>query len=163
MASSPDGPWDTPDDLEARWADLTARLGPLDTGGLDDLPEHADHSSPGDQGVLDGAADTYPAVPAGGPPVPSGPRDYAVEEPEEGPGFIPPDPGPVLTGSSRNTMPWIGAVGGPIAVLLMLVLWPAAPPVAYLAALIASIAGMAVLWWRLPVHRDSSGDDGAVV
>lgn len=159
MAGTEDGPPDSPDDLDAQWADLTARLGPLDPGLLAEFTDTGTDESPA---IEETTESTPPSRPASAP-VPRGPRDYDDPDPEDDDGdFVAPDPGPVLGAPTPNTLPWAGAVGGPIAVLLMLVLWPGAPPAAYLTAMVATMAGLLTLWWRLPVHRHDD-DDGAVV
>jgi len=127
MATPPEHPGEGPDDVDEQWAELTARIGPLQDPG-----------------------------PIGG----QGPRDYVAPEVDEQ--FVPPEPGPIITGASRNTLPWVAAAGGPLLLLLMLILWPAAPSVAYLLLAAISVAGVAVLMWRLP-HRRNDDDDGAVV
>ncbi len=125
MATPAERPGDGSDDLDEQWAELTARIGPLQ------VPE-----------------------PAGGP------RDYVAPEVDER--FTPPEPGPIITGTSRNLLPWLAATGGPLLLLLTLMLWPGAPSAAYLLLTAVSVAGLAVLLWRLP-HRRSDDDDGAVV
>ncbi|MGC0250857.1 hypothetical protein [Pseudactinotalea sp. Z1748] len=160
MAGTEDGPPDPPDDLDAQWADLTARLGPLDPGLPAEFTEPGTDDSPGTQEA------TEPTPPrwAGSAPAPPGPRDHGGPGPEGDDGdFAAPDPGPVLGAPTRNTLPWVGAIGGPIVMLLMLVLWPSAPPAAYLTAMGVTMAGLLTLWWRLPVHRRDDDDDGAVV
>lgn len=97
-------------------------------------------------------------------PAAPGPRDYTEEILEDEERFIPPDPGPLLPRNPRNVLPWTGAVGGPMAVLIILVFWPTAPPWAYYVALAATITGLLTIWWRLPQRRDDTGgDNGAVV
>lgn len=123
--SSPESP--EPDDLDRQWADITARLGPLQDPGA------------------------------------PGPRDYAAQEDDEG-HFTPPDPGPVLPREPRNVLPWTGAVGGPMSLLVLLVFWPGAPPWTYFIGGAATVAGLITIWWRLPHRRDEGeGPNGAVV
>lgn len=57
---------------------------------------------------------------------------------------------------------WLGAAGGPLVFLLLVLLWPSAPSAAWWATLVATLAGWGVVVWRLPRHRDGD-DDGAVV
>lgn len=92
-----------------------------------------------------------------------GPRDYAVaEEPEEG--FVPPEPEPISTADPLLVLAWVAAIGGPIAFILLLILWSSAPALVWLTALVAMLAGWGVVIWRLPRSRHrSDDDDGAVL
>ncbi len=146
-----DGPADDDADLDAQWAELTKRLGPLS------MPPQSDGDFPTEAPPSTTPPENTPARRRD-----YGPRDYGVEEPEDELEFVPPDPQPIIPGRSRNTLPVAGALLGPLAILSFLVFWPTAPPVAYLAGLTISIASLIVLWWRLP-HRKDDDDDGAVV
>ncbi|UFU01635.1 hypothetical protein LQF12_08840 [Ruania suaedae] len=140
----PAGPRPEPSDreVEERWAELTSRLQGLGAGSSAGQDE--------DDADTDAAAST-------------GPRDYAIaEEPEEA-GFVPPDP-PALSGSDPlPTLAWLAALGGPVATVIFLIVWPGAPSWIYLAAILTSVVGWLVLLWRMPRSRDDDADDGAVV
>jgi hypothetical protein len=162
-------------DVEASWAEITARLGPLGEGltqeaaelerlnrsaepgpaggGADDIDGDAD----GDGDHLDNDPDPTGSTPAVGP----GPRDYGVDETEEDDGYVPPEPEPLDTSDPLVTMAWIGAIGGPVATVLALILWAGAPQLFYVGALVCSLVGWGILLWRMP--KDPSDDDGAVV
>ncbi|SEE02681.1 hypothetical protein [Ruania alba] len=154
-----DSPTDRPEpsdaDVDARWAEITAQLGEL--RAPTDSPGPAEPSD--EHGTLAGAD-----RPAGGvPAAPSGPRDYEVPDDADEAGFIPPDPPPLRATDPLPTVAWFFALGGPILTVLFLIVWPAAPPVVYLTAILASIAGWLILLWRMPRGRRDDSDDGAVV
>jgi hypothetical protein len=99
-----------------------------------------------------------PEQPLPGAPVP-GPRDYIVEDDDEG--FTPPPPPPMPRPRDRfDAFAWIGLIGGPLAIILAFVLglggWVAA------AGFAAFTAGFVTLVARSPDRRHE-GDDGAVV
>ncbi|MCC9197884.1 hypothetical protein QNO08_06220 [Arthrobacter sp. zg-Y820] len=92
---------------------------------------------------------------------PRGPRDYDEPEELESEGeFVPPEPPPFSTGEPLVVLAWIGALGGPLLLLLFAMFWRGAP-LAVILGLVA-LFGVAVgyLLFRLPQHRD---DDGAAV
>ena len=90
--------------------------------------------------------------------------DAAEAEADELEHFVPGDPGPVLGGDPLLTLAWSGAVGVPVFLLLVVVLWQDAPALLVRAALGVFVVALAVLVWRMPSRRDrSDGDDGAVV
>jgi hypothetical protein len=99
-----------------------------------------------------------PEQPLPGAPVP-GPRDYIVEDDDEG--FTPPPPPPMPRPRDRfDAFAWIGLIGGPLAIILAFVLgvggWLAA------AGFAAFTAGFVTLVARSSDRRHE-GDDGAVV
>ncbi|WP_146252036.1 hypothetical protein [Xylanimonas oleitrophica] len=158
-------------EVEERWADIVARLGDVAPAVDADGPEQ-DEPRP----AAPDASPTSQADPAAHVVAPvQGPRDWpvtpeveALEEAESH--FTPPDPGPVLT--SRDpllTLGWAGAAGVPLLAVVALVVRSLVPAlhipgwVAPAAGLVF-LAGVAVLLWRMPQHRDPSDhDDGAVV
>ena len=78
--------------------------------------------------------------------------------------FVPPDPGPVLSGDPLLTMAWFAAVGMPIFLLVVLVAWQNAPVALIQAAGVVFVIGVGLLVWRMPSRRDPGDDDtGAVV
>ncbi|MEO8283184.1 MAG: hypothetical protein ABI568_07230 [Pseudarthrobacter sp.] len=91
---------------------------------------------------------------------PDGPRDYAVED--DSGGFVPEEP-PSLSGTDPLTMlAWLGAVGGPIALLLSAMFWRSAPLLAIVGILVAFILAVVYLIMKLPQEKDDN-DDGARV
>ncbi|QOR69149.1 hypothetical protein IM660_10440 [Ruania alkalisoli] len=131
-------------EVERRWAELTAQLGDLGT----------QENAKDDHEPVAGADETGAA--------PSGPRDYEVAEDGEETGFVPPDPPPLRGSDPLPTLAWLAALGGPVATVIFLIVWPSAPSWVYLAAIMGSVVGWLVLLWRMPRSRDDS-DDGAVV
>jgi hypothetical protein len=97
---------------------------------------------------------------AGTPP--GGPRDYAAADDGEE-GFIPPDPPPLGAGDPMVVLAWIGAAGGPLALLLASMFWRSLPAAAIVGIVAVFIASVGYLVYRLPQHRDNDDDDGAVV
>jgi hypothetical protein len=93
---------------------------------------------------------------AGGRPL--GPRDFEVEDDDDA--FVPEEP-PSLAGTEPLTMlAWVGAVGGPIALLFTAMFWRSAPLVAILGIVAAFVASVVFLIMRLPQEKNED-DDGA--
>ncbi|WP_372594122.1 hypothetical protein [Actinotalea sp.] len=103
--------------------------------------------------------------PPGPPPAAPGPRswtvDPAVEEAEDH--FVAPDPGPVLGGDPLLTLAWVAVVAVPLLVLLVTVVWRDVPVVILQIAGAAFLAGVGLLFWRMPRHKDHDDENGAVV
>lgn len=100
------------------------------------------------------------------PFITGGPRDHSAPEDSDGSdadeGFVPPEPPPLGSGDPLIVLAWIGAAGGPIALLLIAMFWRSAPLGAMLGVLVVFLAGAGFLITRLPKHRNI-GDDGAEV
>ncbi|WP_432395671.1 hypothetical protein ACRQ5B_16245 [Pseudarthrobacter sp. L19] len=90
----------------------------------------------------------------------TGPRDY---EADDGDGeFVPEEP-PKLSDTDPLTMlAWIGAVGGPIALLLSVMFWRSAPLLAIIGMVAAFAVSVVYLITKLP-HEKDEYDDGARV
>jgi hypothetical protein len=93
---------------------------------------------------------------------PAGPRDY--QSPDDDPlvpsEFVPEEP-PSLAGTDPLTMlAWLGAVGGPVALLLSAMFWRSAPLLAILGMVAAFAASLVFLIMQLPGEKDEH-DDGA--
>jgi len=102
-------------------------------------------------------------VAADGPEALAGPRDYEADDdpfvPDE---FIPEEP-PSLAGADPMTvLAWLGAVGGPIALLMSAMFWRSAPLMAILGIVAAFAASVVFLIMQLPGEKDEN-DDGARV
>ena len=103
-----------------------------------------------------------PGQPAAGsneiPDTAPGPRDYEADD-DDG-AFVPEEP-PSLAGADPMTvLAWIGAVGGPIALVLSAMFWRSAPLVAILGMVAAFAAAVVFLIMKLPGEKDEH-DDGA--
>ena len=143
------------DDLDAQWADLTARLGELR------LPPAEDDDEP-------------PAAPADPHPVPPtpGPRDYtpAPETDDDDPerdvvdGFVQPDPDPLSRAEPVLVVGWAGVLGGLALMIVCVLAWRGAPGMVWLLAVAALAVGIGLLLWRMPARRETDDHgDGAVV
>ncbi|MEZ2388745.1 hypothetical protein AB6813_04220 [bacterium RCC_150] len=89
----------------------------------------------------------------------AGPRDYDVDDED---GFVPEEP-PSLAGTEPLTMlAWLGAVGGPLALLFTAMFWRSAPLLAVMGILGAFLASVVYLIMKLPQEKDDN-DDGARV
>lgn len=155
-----DGPSD--DEVDRRFAELTDGL---DIGGLEsiagvgDLDQGAPDTPSGPPGRTEAADESAP--PSGEPRTGSGPRDYSLaEEPEEP--FEAPEPESLATADPLRLGAWALAIGGPVLLLVLTVVWSSAPPLVWLTLLGATLLGWGVALWRLPRARDDD-DDGAVV
>ena len=107
-------------------------------------------------GALAGSAD------ADGPQVPQGPRNYEAEDDDPFvPGeFVPEEP-PSLAGADPMTvLAWLGAVGGPVALVMSAMFWRSAPLMAILGMVAAFAASVVFLIMKLPGEKDEH-DDGA--
>ena len=142
------------DDLDAQWAELTARLGELRLP-----PEQPSAPSPPDAQRAD-----HPLAP--------GPRDYSPgphteDEPDAGrdlvDGFHPPDPDPLDQAEPVLVLGWVAVLAGVAVILLSVFTWRTAPGVVWLVASAAVAVGVGVLLWRMPARREPDDDDGAVV
>ena len=104
-----------------------------------------------------------PAAAAGNevPDTTSGPRDYEPDDDDDG-AFVPEEP-PSLAGADPMTvLAWLGAVGGPIALVLSAMFWRSAPLVAILGIVVVFAASVVFLIMKLPGEKDEH-DDGARV
>jgi hypothetical protein len=91
---------------------------------------------------------------------PEGPRDYEMDD--DGGEFVPEEP-PSLAGTEPLTMlAWVGAVGGPVALLLSAMFWRSAPLLAIIGIVAAFVLGTVYLIMKLPQEKDGD-DDGARV
>ena len=92
------------------------------------------------------------------PEATAGPRDYETDD-DDG-AFVPEEP-PSLAGADPMTvLAWIGAVGGPIALVLSAMFWRSAPLLAILGMVAAFAASVVFLIMKLPGEKDEH-DDGA--
>lgn len=135
--------------------------------GNDANSDPAGSSAPGsDAGSASprSAADRTRAIfenqPLGAVP-PRGPRDYDEPEELESEGeFVPPEPPPFSTGEPLVILAWLGALGGPVLLLLFTMFWRGAPLAIVLGVIALFVASAGYLLFRLPQQHD---DDGAEV
>jgi hypothetical protein len=167
-------------DDDAIWLDLVARLEATESSPLNDAPEpgrqEPDREGGGPAkedppkafkdfdplGLSSPAAAADAQTAEGGPEQLEGrslgPRDFEVDD-DDG-AFVPEDP-PSLVGTDPLTMlAWIGAVGGPLALLFTAMFWRSAPLLAILGMVAAFAASVIYLIMRLP-HEKNEDDDGA--
>ncbi|MEV7972041.1 hypothetical protein [Cellulomonas sp. NPDC089187] len=91
--------------------------------------------------------------------------DRAEREVDAAEHFVPPSAPPVFGGDPLLTVAWLAVGGMPIFWLIVVVAWKSAPAALMQASGLVFLAGLAVLFWRMP-HRhdpDRGDDDGAVV
>jgi hypothetical protein len=180
---------DARSDDDAVWLDLVARLEGVGAVGDEEIGGPAGRAGAGagfgansptartfrdfDPLGLSGAAPIElsakerlapaPGQPAAGsneiPDTAPGPRDYGTDEDDDG-AFVPEEP-PSLAGADPMTvLAWIGAVGGPIALVLSAMFWRSAPLVAILGMVGAFAVAVVFLIMKLPGEKDEH-DDGA--
>ena len=161
---------------DAIWMDLVARLEATESSPLHDADETAARQGEtAPQGIAQdespkGFRDFDPLGLATPAPAPSadpdaatlgrslGPRDYDVDDDDDT--FVPEEP-PSLAGTEPLTMlAWLGAVGGPLALLFTAMFWRSAPLLAILGIVGAFVASVVYLIMRLP-HEKNEDDDGA--
>jgi len=170
----PDSPDSSANEDDAVWLDLVARLEGTDSGPAGSVED----GRPATRAFRDfdplGLAAPAPVEPpVGGRPAapdrfdgaghsatPGGPRDY---EPDEDDGAFVPEGPPSLAGSDPlTTLAWLGAVGGPIGLLLSAMFWRSAPLLAVVGMVVAFAASVVFLIMKLPQEKDEN-DDGARV
>ena len=155
------------DDIDVRFADITASLGdltvPPDEGG-DDTSERSTREP--------GTADEPEANVADSG---LGPRDYtlapsgtgltdATGAADDEPGYVPPEPPPIAGTDPLLGLAWAGVLLPVAFVLVYLVLWRGMPDILLALSGVVFVASVALLIWRMPVNRDPEDhDDGAVV
>lgn len=150
----PNGDEPSQDDLDARWAELTARLGELRLPPEDEVPPAPAPSEPTHR------------------PLPPGPRDYTPDpdvdddDPDRDlvDGFIAPEPEPLRDAQPIVVLGWVGVLLGLAVMVLCVLVWRAAPGLVWLSAAASLAVGIGILLWRLPARREPDDyDDGAVV
>lgn len=117
-------------------------------------------SAPTELSAAERSAVTGPEAPDSADEAAPGPRDYGVDDADGH--FVPEDP-PSLAGTDPLTMlAWLGAVGGPVALVLSAMFWRSAPLLAILGIVAAFILSVVYLIMKLPQEKDEN-DDGARV
>jgi hypothetical protein len=155
----------------AGWADDTPGNWPAE----EDVPAGGRHrrDDPAQTETDDGAtSNSSQDGPAGsgredGPLIPS--LDLPLDEPIElraetkADRYAPPEPPPLPRGDALSRLAWAGVIGGPIFLLITVIIWRTAPQLLVLASVAAFVAGFITLVARMPKHRSDDDDDGAVV
>ena len=151
------------DEVDAAWADIVARLGPLGEPGPEP-PHGQDH------------AGTEPAATPPAPP--AGPRDHVVgpeglgapagERPDDADDaddhYVPEDPAPLRGAGLAWWAPWLALVGAPVLLAVVALARGSVPTWLLLAAVAAFTAGAVAAVMRLPSRTDDGpGGDGAVL
>ncbi|QCU77822.1 hypothetical protein E7744_06175 [Citricoccus sp. SGAir0253] len=175
-ADGPEPPGGDPEEIERRWREIVADLGPLGTGTEDPdagaAPPHPS-SSPGP------FPEAFPG-PQGAPPGGRGPRDRPAGDGTGKAGqddgledgldasdeFVPPEPPALGSGDPAVVLSLVGVAGAPAALLLLAILWPGAPGIVLGVLVGAFVAGAVGLFLTLPRDRDREGPgngDGAQV
>lgn len=90
-----------------------------------------------------------------------GPRDYVADDDDDG-DFVPEVPPSLAGADPMMVLAWLGAVGGPLALVLSAMFWRAAPVVAILGMVAVFAASVVFLIMKLPGEKDEH-DDGARV
>ncbi|WP_269045251.1 hypothetical protein [Paenarthrobacter sp. Z7-10] len=78
-------------------------------------------------------------------------------------GFVPQEPESLSNIEPALILAWIGAVGGPIGLLMAAILWRNAPLTAIIGIIAVFVISAGYLMFRLPAEREDNGDDGAVL
>lgn len=92
----------------------------------------------------------------------SGPRDHSPPKEDEETGYEPPEPPALGVGEPLLVLAWLGAIGGPLALLLIAMFWRGLPVMVMLGVVAVFVVSVGFLILRLPKYRDYD-DDGAAV
>ncbi|GAB3539834.1 hypothetical protein GCM10027403_28630 [Arthrobacter tecti] len=139
---------------DAVWQDLVARLEETPSSELPDTGSPTDSRSRDERVRTIFEGQPGAAV--------TGPRDYSPVEDEEDDTYQPPEPPALGVGDPLVVLAWLGAVGGPVSLLLIAMFWRSAPTSVMLGVVAVFIASVVFLIFRLPKTRDYD-DDGAAV
>ena len=134
---------------DAAWRDLVRRL--------EETPSAEGPAEPAPR--PDGGA--RPADAAGAGDGEGGPRDFELLE-DDDEGFVPPEPPALGSGDPAKVLAWCGAVGAPLLLLLLTLLWRGIPGLVLLGLAAVFLAATGYLVFRMPRERNE-GDDGARV
>ncbi|HET8879563.1 MAG TPA: hypothetical protein VFN00_08920 [Arthrobacter sp.] len=152
---------------DAVWLDLVARLEETESGlAPEPAPGTAAPQPPAARTFRDfdplglAAPGPAPAGPAGPQGAADGPRDYEAGD-DEG-AFVPEEPPRLSEADPLTVLAWLGAVGGPIALMLSVMFWRSAPLLAIVGMVAAFAVSVVFLITKLP-HEKDEYDDGARV
>jgi hypothetical protein len=150
-------------EMDRRWQEIVADLGPFDDPP-GEPPAGLGHPTDGGRWVPAPGSPHGPRPPRGQGPA-WGPRDYTVDDEDDG-DFIPPDPPALGAGRPAVVLSVLGLVGGPAVLLLAAIFWPSIPGILITILIAAFIAGGVGLFLALPRDEDRNhpwNDDGAQV
>jgi hypothetical protein len=164
-------------DDDAVWLDLVARLEATPSGAgesaeadlADPASAEADPPQPESNKTFKdfdplglSTPATEPAAEAAAIPAATGrslgPRDFEVDEEDDA--FVPEEPASLAGTEPLTMLAWVGAVGGPVALLFTAMFWRSAPLTAILGIVAAFVASVVFLIMRLPQEKNDN-DDGA--
>ena len=77
--------------------------------------------------------------------------------------YVPPPPPPLPRPAPPRLAAWMGVLGMPVLVLVLIVLQVAVPPWATTGMVLWFLSGFAYLVVSMPAQRPDDGDDGARV
>jgi hypothetical protein len=104
------------------------------------------------------------ATDSGEPPVEAEPAPVPADTDWDEPGFVPAEPESIANAEPALVLAWLGAVGGPVALLLAAMFWRSAPLTAIFGIIAVFLVCAGYLIFRLPGEReDGVDDDGAVL
>lgn len=162
---SGDHPEEQPPDqaeIDRQWEGIVAGFGPLEMPGppREELSEHRPEEDP-DSGrpPASGLSRHFTDPPSWGP------RDYAVDDEDDG-AFVPPDPPALGSGRPAVVLSAAGLAGAPLALLLAALFWPGIPGILVTILITVMVAGGVGLFLALPRDKDRGGPwngDGAQV
>ncbi|MEO9248840.1 hypothetical protein ABDK96_14245 [Citricoccus nitrophenolicus] len=128
----------------------------------DDPADDRQEDQPPDQAEIDRQ---WEGIVAGLEPPVWGPRDYTVDDEDEG-DFVAPDPPALGSGRPAVALSAAGLAGGPVALLLAALFWPGIPGLVVTLLIAVMVAGGVGLFLSLPRDQDRDGPwggDGAQV
>jgi hypothetical protein len=177
VAEREDGP--DPVDEDAAWAEIVAGFDAEPEPGTGSWPAAEDIDADADPGVRDeepeeedgDTEDTAEEPPAAATrsivihPVIAGPRDFEIEEEDEG-HFEPPEPPPLPQADATTKFAWLAVLGGPALIFVYILLQEEMPWWAITVGIGGFLGGFATLVARMRPGGDEDDDlpgGGAVV
>lgn len=170
MAEREDGP--DPVDEDAAWAEIVAGFDAEPEPGTGSWPaaedvDVRDHDEPEEEPEEDAGPAAAPAPTRSIVihPVISGPRDYELDEDDEG-HFEPPEPPPLPQADTTTKFAWLAVLGGPALIFAFILLQEELPWWATTVGIGGFLGGFATLVARMRPGGDEDDDlpgGGAVV
>jgi hypothetical protein len=173
VAEREDGP--DPVDEDAAWAEIVAGFDAEPEPGTGSWPAAEDIDADADPGVRDeepeeedgdgDAEDTAEEPPAAATrsivihPVIAGPRDFEIEEEDEG-HFEPPEPPPLPQADATTKFAWLAVLGGPALIFVYILLQEEMPWWAITVGIGGFLGGFATLVARMKGDDEDLDDPG---